>query len=1048
MAIRTASLCTALLAAVSMNAENLVFNPGFELGDAGYACIKFLRVENNPGLIYEGPSLDTKEQRDGKPSLRIPNRFGEQVQLFSKQFELEPGAEYTVSVWLKSDAKELPVYMNFCSVTTEREAKAEKTWAWTNCNNNAVVGREWKQYTFSARTVNAKCHKFYSFSLQYCFKQEDPAATLWLSALQVSKGKTKAFDFGSDAEAAVRLASSLYEAEPGKNSIAIPVDVVNNGSMPRDLAIGLEVSDDFYKDVAFSGRQAVSLGAFEKKTVLFSIPLKRFGSFSVRPKIEGTGSFKTLGGSFAYVGKYERRPVDLDKDFCVGVNMSLKREMNNIHNPFVEKRGIIGRSASCVKEVELLSKMGCRIIRDWGYRSVAFSWETVEQKQGKFDFAITDATMKMYDASGMKILPVLGGSSFLEYTMQPWLSKGWPEWVRKQSEDVTKDAPRDMTVNFKCKVNLPPIDLFKAYVRAIGERYKGRISHYEIANEPNLYLKSSQYLPYLKASFEELKKADPANKVVGFCITGDLGGNMLGFLEPCMKDGGLNYADIVSFHPYNARELRSTPPSDKLIADLRVAMRKFGDKELPLWNTELYYLYENKHLDYYDAGSYQPYHAARRFLTDLGEGVGQSISIEEESLFKPLLIPGWKSFASIIQLVPSANFVAYNALARFFEGAKPVAKFRWPFECICYVYERDGKYLAAFWNYGEEKGIRVDLDIHDRDAALYDVFGNVTPLNGIVLNDSPYYLTWSGSEPKALLEKMKTPQLTAAQPVTLGSCRAVPSADGLNALFLLRNGTSITLKGVASLKGNGIESSSKIKFSIPAASETLISLPLETRAGYQGKADLYLVVDGKLYSFKDQALSIAKTCVANTGDFSPMESLSNVSRGERATHNVSFKASHDGEVLRLKILVKDSTPSGPSMERMPWEQDCVELFFDTAPTTLSMRNSGLYTPDVARIFILPYAPTPKRLVVWPGDLKNLKAENVDLKIFPSPSGYEVELSLPLSALQIKNPKGAVVGFDIGVDDANGVEKAKSQLLWNSRGDASKNRLNFGFIKCK
>ena len=95
----------------------------------------------------------------------------------------------------------------------------------------------------------------------------------------------------------------------------------------------------------------------------------------------------------------------------------------------------------------------------------------------------------------------------------------------------------------------------------------------------------------LKVAHEEIKRADSAARVIGFCSTGDLGGVLSEYLERCFKLGGLDYADIVSFHPYSAQNLGSVNAADRQIADLRRLIKNYaGDREKPLWNTELYYL--------------------------------------------------------------------------------------------------------------------------------------------------------------------------------------------------------------------------------------------------------------------------------------------------------------------------------------------------------------------------------------------------------------------------------------------------------------------------
>ena len=88
------------------------------------------------------------------------------------------------------------------------------------------------------------------------------------------------------------------------------------------------------------------------------------------------------------------------------------------------------------------------------------------------------------------------------------------------------------------------------------------------------------------------------------------------------------------------------------------------------------------------------------------------------------------------ELIPSENFVTYNALARFFEGAKPIGKFRYSNGGICYVYDKKGEAVAAIWNYLKIKGVVADLS----EFEVYDVFGNLEKPGEKELEDAPLYL--------------------------------------------------------------------------------------------------------------------------------------------------------------------------------------------------------------------------------------------------------------------------------------------------------------------
>ena len=144
---------------------------------------------------------------------------------------------------------------------------------------------------------------------------------------------------------------------------------------------------------------------------------------------------------------------------------------------------------------------------------------------------------------------------------------------------------------------------------------------------------AKSYFPFMKATYEEIKAADPDARVIGLSVTEDFGVKTGQFVKEMLQAGGAKYMDIASFHPYTSRELSSIAPADAMIAEFRQLFAEAGDKNKPIWNTELYYLIDQqvKH-DSYEEGLIRPHHIAMRFLIDLGEGVVQSISVHENQL--------------------------------------------------------------------------------------------------------------------------------------------------------------------------------------------------------------------------------------------------------------------------------------------------------------------------------------------------------------------------------------------------------------------------------
>lgn len=123
--------------------------------------------------------------------------------------------------------------------------------------------------------------------------------------------------------------------------------------------------------------------------------------------------------------------------------------------------------------------------------------------------------------------------------------------------------------------------LAEEFAFAIASKYRGRITHWQIGNEPDMSVWKERYVRYLKACHRGLKRADPANRVVlaGFSGLAPL------HLKAVYRYGGKGHFDIVASHAYT----RPRPPEEgylKRIGTLARVMREHGD-DLPIWVTEM-----------------------------------------------------------------------------------------------------------------------------------------------------------------------------------------------------------------------------------------------------------------------------------------------------------------------------------------------------------------------------------------------------------------------------------------------------------------------------
>ncbi|MBW3624743.1 MAG: hypothetical protein KY468_15165, partial [Armatimonadetes bacterium] len=151
---------------------------------------------------------------------------------------------------------------------------------------------------------------------------------------------------------------------------------------------------------------------------------------------------------------------------------------------------------------------------------VMVDWNKVEAEPGKLDWAFYDAAVEKLTQDGLHILFTVYGPP-----------KG-------------SLAPNS---------ELPDPAKFGAFVKAAAERYKGRVSAYEMLNEENTGIwprvsdrRASVYVPILKAGYQAVKAVDPNAKV----IMAGLWQFPIYYLEDMYRAGAKGYFDAINVHYY------------------------------------------------------------------------------------------------------------------------------------------------------------------------------------------------------------------------------------------------------------------------------------------------------------------------------------------------------------------------------------------------------------------------------------------------------------------------------------------------------------------
>lgn len=200
----------------------------------------------------------------------------------------------------------------------------------------------------------------------------------------------------------------------------------------------------------------------------------------------------------------------------------------------------------------------------WRLWDAYVNWRHLEPQRGYWDFKRLDKYVAIAKLTGVEIL--------LPFALTP-------AWASARPRETSPYGPGNAAEPYN-------LDDWRNYVRTVATRYKGRIQHYELWNEPNIqgfFSGSPEMLAKLaEETYRILKKIDPANRLAAPAVVG--GKEHLLWLDRYLAAGGGKFMDALSHHFYVAQ----THPEAMLpmVEQVRKIANKHGLSSMPLWNTE------------------------------------------------------------------------------------------------------------------------------------------------------------------------------------------------------------------------------------------------------------------------------------------------------------------------------------------------------------------------------------------------------------------------------------------------------------------------------
>ncbi len=227
------------------------------------------------------------------------------------------------------------------------------------------------------------------------------------------------------------------------------------------------------------------------------------------------------------------------------------------------------------RDLEMVREMGAPWIVEF------FPWAYIETSPNTFDWSHADQVIDHARAQGLTVIARLG-------LVPPW----------------ARPDPREQETTFNY-LDRDHYAAFGDFVYAFAERYKDRVDHIIIWNEPNLSFEwglrpvdAAAYVDLLKVAYRRAKEANPNVIVLAGALAPTLepsgspaGLDDLIYLQQMYNAGAKDYFDALAAHAYGLRAPIDEAPDPgrvnfRRVELLRDIMIKNGDREKPVYITE------------------------------------------------------------------------------------------------------------------------------------------------------------------------------------------------------------------------------------------------------------------------------------------------------------------------------------------------------------------------------------------------------------------------------------------------------------------------------
>jgi cellulose/xylan binding protein with CBM9 domain/carbohydrate binding protein with CBM4/9 domain/glycosyl hydrolase family 39 (putative alpha-L-iduronidase) len=1046
----------------TVQAENLIKNGDFETGMRGWGV--YSRRYYSQSKDFVPPRCADDFAVHGKKSLKITKQGAGAHDLVSAPIKLESGKCYTLSFYVRSNipGKKISGAMHITGKTTGSDGLF---------GSFAIDRRKsWQRVTRTFTVSEAPAKR--GFQNRYCVRiravaPADQDGSVWFDGFQIEENNA-ATDFNPANNISIGMAatpenrSPIYYTGEGISAKCSVYSIKDEKNMTLEFIL----ENYYYGTRKLLRKEACEIRKNESIESVIKLPLQPRGSYKLWAELKDSKGNIKAKTEFLFGVITEEKDAEFKEDSFFGIHLPSARvvDWRKFWGTKPRYELMFTGQVEPDRQFKLARDIGAKWLRTFKLFHMAF----IHPEENKFNFEAAEDYMALAEKHKLKVMPILGD----QLGNSQW--KRWgtcfsaiPPWARSEKKSLGGSSRGHGQ-------QLPDLKKFKEHARKLAEHYKGRITAWEIWNEPAVKMRGNEYMPLLKAAHDGIKQADPNATVVGLCGTGDLGGDPLGWVKQSLafSKNPRELMDVISVHTY-ASPADNEENSIKKLFEI-VADKTSDGKPLPVWNTEV------------GTATIPAYHdikpervAYSRFMTTpprdqanalIGKELMQmALGIQKHFYFilgfgVGHLGPGSGTF-NLLEYdgAPRPALVAYDAMTEIMEGAKFKEQIDLSSNDFCGAFSKGDKNIVFCWNFGKKRKV-YDIACTPEGIDVLDIMGNPIPRElskkgfKITFSKRPFYMIMSKEKYKVLKNALE--KLEFDRSYSIDFIRLINGIDGKVCV-----GLQISNKFNKELEFNveltNISDGWKldpdaISRKVQPRGKELFLFPV-SKIGNSENLNLQFTVmevDGgkiKFVSKKNIKLLVAKLAGAVNQMTAHLEkpeqvkikTVKNAWSGKNDS-SADVNANWDKRNLYLVINVKDNKLA-PAKDDALYNGDCVELFFDIDIAS----NMDRFT---AEDYQFTFAPNKKFIPMRSGGGLTFDANSVKFKTSKSKDGYKLDIEIPWSSLKNANgesfvpEKGKVIGFEIAVDDNDGKFKTrKSQIVWSGKGKAHADTRNYGTI---